>query len=93
MWWPGDEGGPATARILLGRASPAGRLPIIWPKSLDHMVANDLAHPERSSRDVDGKTTYSEGIFMGYRWFDKQASDRSSPSDTACRTPPSSTRV
>ena len=29
-------------------------------------------HPERSSRGVDGKTTYSEGIFMGYRWFDQQ---------------------
>jgi hypothetical protein len=36
------------------------------------MVANDPAHPERSSRGVDGKTTYSEGIFIGYRWFDQQ---------------------
>jgi beta-glucosidase len=72
MWWPGDEGGPATANILLGRANPAGRLPFTWPRSLDQMVANDPAHPERSSRGLDGKTTYSEGIFMGYRWFDKQ---------------------
>ncbi len=39
------------------------------------MVANDPAHPERSSRGVDGKTTYSEGIFMGYRWFDRQKLD------------------
>lgn len=72
MWWPGDEGGPATANILLGRANPAGRLPITWPLSLAQMVANDPAHPERSSQGVDGKTTYSEGLFMGYRWFDKQ---------------------
>jgi beta-glucosidase len=36
------------------------------------MLANDPAHPERSNRGVDGRTTYSEGIFMGYRWFDKQ---------------------
>jgi beta-glucosidase len=72
MWWPGDDGGPATANILLGHANPAGRLPISWPASLDQMVANDPAHPERSSKGVDGKTTYSEGIFMGYRWFDKQ---------------------
>jgi beta-glucosidase len=72
MWWPGDEGGPATAEILLGRTNPAGRLPFTWPRSLDQMVANDPAHPERSSRGVEGKTTYSEGIFMGYRWFDRQ---------------------
>jgi len=72
MWWPGDEGGPATANILLGRANPAGRLPITWPRSLDQMLANDPAHPDRSNRGVDGKTTYSESIFMGYRWFDQQ---------------------
>jgi len=72
MWWPGDEGGPATANILLGRANPAGRLPFTWPQSLDQLLANDPAHPERSNRGVDGKTTYSEGIFIGYRWFDRQ---------------------
>jgi len=73
MWWPGDEGGPATASILLGRANPAGRLPITWPRRLDQMVAQDpTGHPERTNRGVDGKTTYSEGIFVGYRWFDQQ---------------------
>ena len=72
MWWPGDEGGPATANILLGKANPAGRLPITWPVKLDDMVANDPAKPERTSTGVNGKTTYSEGIFMGYRWFDKE---------------------
>lgn len=72
MWWPGDEGGPATADILLGRANPSGRLPITWPATLDQMVANDRAHPERSSKGVNGKTTYSEGLMVGYRWFDQQ---------------------
>jgi beta-glucosidase len=72
MWWPGDQGGPAAANILLGRTNPAGRLPFTWPQALDQMVANDPTHPERSNRGVDGKTTYSEGIFIGYRWFDKQ---------------------
>ena len=72
MWYPGGEGGPATAKILLGRANPAGRLPITWPQQLEQMVANDPAHPERSSLGVNGKTSYSEGIFVGYRWFDKQ---------------------
>jgi beta-glucosidase len=72
MWWPGDEGGPATANILLGKANPAGRLPVTWPVKLEDMVANDPAKPERTSAGVNGKTTYSEGIFMGYRWFDQQ---------------------
>jgi len=73
VWWPGDEGGPAIANILLGRANPAGRLPITWPERLDQMVAQDpKGHPERTNQGVDGKTTYSEGIFVGYRWFDKQ---------------------
>jgi beta-glucosidase len=75
MWWPGDEGGGASADLLLGRASPAGRLPFTWPQQFAVGPANDPAHPERSSRGVDGKTTYSEGIFVGYRWFDQQAID------------------
>ena len=73
MWWPGDQGGEATANVLLGRANPAGRLPITWPAGLEQMVAQDLkGHPERTNQGVEGKTTYSEGIFVGYRWFDEQ---------------------
>ena len=33
MWYPGDAGGAATANVLLGRDSPAGRLPVTWPAS------------------------------------------------------------
>lgn len=73
MWWPGDEGGRASADLLLGRASPAGRLPFTWPRQFAVGPANDPAHPERSSLGIDGKTTYSEGIFVGYRWFDQHA--------------------
>ena len=72
MWWPGDEGGWATANLLLGRTSPGGRLPFTWAYHLTDYPATDPAHPERSKEGVDGKTTYTEGIFVGYRWFDKQ---------------------
>jgi beta-glucosidase len=90
MWFPGDEGGTATARLLLGRTSPAGRLPVTWPAWLAQGVANDPAVPERNWPGVhpngspcfawqvgwpwgsDCRTSYSEGIFVGYRWFDKQ---------------------
>jgi beta-glucosidase len=72
MWYPGDEGGWATADLLLGKVSPAGRLPFTWPKRLEDGPANDPSHPERSSHGQDGKTTYGEGINVGYRWFDQQ---------------------
>jgi beta-glucosidase len=75
MWWPGDEGGWATANVLLGRANPAGRLPFTWPVRAQDMPAADPAHPERSNQGVNGKTTFSEGIYVGYRWFDQQKTD------------------
>ncbi|MEO6816618.1 MAG: glycoside hydrolase family 3 C-terminal domain-containing protein [Edaphobacter sp.] len=72
MWWPGDEGGWATAKVLLGKANPAGRLPMTWAKKLSDYAPHDPAHPERSDAGVEGKTTYSEGVLVGYRWFDAQ---------------------
>ncbi|MCS0657127.1 beta-glucosidase family protein [Massilia terrae] len=72
MWYTGDEGGWAAARLLTGRANPAGRLPITWPARLADGPANDPAHPERASKGVNGKTVYKEGIFVGYRWYDHQ---------------------
>jgi beta-glucosidase len=70
MWYTGDEGGWAAANLLTGRANPAGRLPITWPRRLADGPANDPAHPERSSKGVGGKTVYGEGLFVGYRWYD-----------------------
>ena len=72
MGWPGDEGGWATANVLLGKVNPGGRLPFTWAKRLEDYAANDPAHPERSAKGVGGKTTYSEGVDVGYRWFDKE---------------------
>jgi beta-glucosidase len=75
MWWPGDEGGWSTANLLLGKSSPAGRLPVTWGKRLEDYPATNPAYPERSKKGVDGKTTYSEGVNVGYRWFDKEKVD------------------
>lgn len=69
MWYPGQEGGTATAKLLFGQANPGGRLPITFPAS-----ANDTpfaGHPERVV-GVNGQLNWSEGIFMGYRWYDRQ---------------------
>ncbi len=72
MWWPGDEGGWSTANLLAGKTSPAGRLPVTWGKRLEDYAATDPKHPERSKKGVDGKTTYTEGVNVGYRWFDHE---------------------
>lgn len=73
MWWPGDQGGEATADILDGHASPAGRLPFTWGQRIEDYPATDPRHPERGLKPAAGEVVYSEGIDVGYRWFDRQA--------------------
>jgi beta-glucosidase len=70
MWWPGDEGGWATAKLLLGEMSPSGRLPVTWGRRLQDYPATDPRYPERSAEGINHRTTYSEGVYVGYRWFD-----------------------
>jgi beta-glucosidase len=72
MWWPGDEGGQATANILSGRKNPAGRLPFTWGKAIADYPATDPKFPERSGSNPDGKTRFSEGLDVGYRWFERK---------------------
>jgi beta-glucosidase len=68
MWYPGQEGADATAAILVGDDSPGGRLPVTFPRQLADVPTNS---PERYP-GVDGHGTYSEGIFVGYRWYDEK---------------------
>jgi beta-glucosidase len=66
-WYPGQEGGPAIARVLFGDTDPGGRLPATFPQSEDQLpTAGD---PEKYPGD--GETvTYKEGVLVGYRWYD-----------------------
>ncbi|TGB08552.1 glycoside hydrolase family 3 N-terminal domain-containing protein [Streptomyces sp. MZ04] len=66
----GQEGGWSTADLLTGRANPSGKATVTWPKKDTDHPTLDPAHPERYY-GVDGVVTYSEGIFTGYRGFDK----------------------
>lgn len=67
MWYPGQEGADATAALLLGEANPGGKLPVTFPPSDDQ---TPIAASAERYPGVDGKTTYEEGILVGYRWFD-----------------------
>ncbi|MET9364229.1 beta-glucosidase [Streptomyces sp. NPDC006632] len=69
MYYPGQEGAEATAAVLFGECDPGGRLTQTFPASDDrHPVAGD----PRRYPGVDGTQEYSEGIHLGYRWYDAQ---------------------
>jgi beta-glucosidase len=67
-WYSGMEGGNAIANVLFGDVNPSGKLPATFPKRL----ADSPAHSFGASGfpGVDGTVKYSEGILVGYRWFD-----------------------
>ncbi|MDD4879372.1 MAG: glycoside hydrolase family 3 C-terminal domain-containing protein, partial [Candidatus Omnitrophica bacterium] len=66
MWYPGQEGGNAIADVLLGDYNPSGKLPTTFPLRWEDCSAYST-YPGK-----DGKVYYSDGIFVGYRYFDKQ---------------------
>jgi beta-glucosidase len=65
-WYPGQEEGNALAAILYGDANPSGKLPLTFPRAASD---NPLQHKEQWP-GVSGRSTYSEGLNVGYRWFD-----------------------
>ena len=68
-WYPGSGGGAAIARVLFGDVDPGGRLPATFPRrELDLPTsANRRRYP-----GVDDVVRYSEGVLVGYRWFDRR---------------------
>jgi beta-glucosidase len=61
-WFPGQEFGNALADVLFGLVEPGGRLPTSWPATPEGL-------PRTQPRD--GVLTYDEGLFIGYRWYDR----------------------
>jgi len=65
-WYPGMEGGNALAAVLFGDVNPSGKLPCTFPRRLLDSPAHALgAYP-----GTNGTVTYTEGLLVGYRWFD-----------------------
>jgi beta-glucosidase len=67
-WFLGSEAGNAIAAILVGDVNPSGKLPFTFPVKLEDNGAHALGEYPGSN----GQVTYNEGIFVGYRWNDKQ---------------------
>ncbi|MFJ3905608.1 beta-glucosidase [Streptomyces sp. NPDC090025] len=67
MYYPGQEGGRATAAVLFGDADPGGRLTQTFPRTED---AHPTAGDPRRYPGQGGVEEYSEGVHIGHRWYD-----------------------
>jgi beta-glucosidase len=63
-WFPGQEAGAALADVLFGRSEPTGRLPTTWPVRMADCPVLDVD-------PVDGVLAYHEGLFIGYRAWER----------------------
>jgi beta-glucosidase len=66
-WYPGQEGGTALAQILFGEVSPSGKLPASFERRWEDNAAFTSYYPKTGGKRVE----YKEGIFVGYRHFDR----------------------
>jgi beta-glucosidase len=64
-WYPGEAGGNALADVLFGDVNPSGRLPVTFLRRWEDSPAFGR-YPGKSAVD------YAEGIFVGYRHFDRE---------------------
>ena len=73
-WFLGSTAGEALADVLTGRVNPSGKLPYSWMAKLDDYGAHKLGtYPGtwRADKKIIDEE-YKEGIFVGYRWADKE---------------------
>jgi len=65
-WFPGQEGGAALAAVLFGDVNPSGKLP-------DTMAVRREDYPDFGNfPGVKDQVNYAEGVYVGYRHFDKK---------------------
>src|SRR2546425_1664661 len=66
-WYPGQEGGTALAELLFGDVNPSGRLPVTFERRWEDNPVHDSYYPASGTNRVE----YKEGVFVGYRGYDK----------------------
>lgn len=67
-WFLGSEAGNALAQVIFGEVNPSGRLPFTFPVRLEDNSAHSVGEWIGDGKSVN----YAEGIFVGYRWTDKE---------------------
>jgi beta-glucosidase len=71
VWYPGQEECNAEAMLLSGEANPSGKLPVTFGVSRSDFPATQ---PDEFP-GIRGIANYREGIYVGYRWFDKMETE------------------
>lgn len=66
-WYPGQEGGRALAQLIFGDYSPSGKLPATFENRWEDNPTYLSYFPQKNDKHV----AYTEGIFVGYRGYDK----------------------
>jgi beta-glucosidase len=85
VWYPGIRGAEALANVLFGVVNPCAKLPVTFPKSdadLPHpVIPGRTAQPSEGTgragrggrgRMADFDIAYTEGLKVGYKWFDAE---------------------
>jgi beta-glucosidase len=65
-FYDGQQWGRAIAALVFGDVNPSGKLPVSFPKSLADVPAGTTAQWPGTG----GQVQYSEGLDIGYRWYD-----------------------
>ena len=73
-WFLGSEAGNALASVLVGDVNPSGHLPFTFPARLEDVGCHRLGDYPGVKRDSENiwDVRYNEGLFVGYRWNDKE---------------------
>ena len=69
LWYPGEEGAPALADLLFGKADPEGHLPISIERSFADNPTHDSYYPGPGSTPDHPTINLTEGVFLGYRFY------------------------
>lgn len=67
-WYIGSQMGNALADVIFGKVNPSGKLPFTFPAKLEDNGAHALGAYDPQDLSVE----YKEGIYVGYRWAEKQ---------------------
>lgn len=73
VWYPGEEGGNAVAKVLFGEENPSGKLPVTFPIEEGQLPLSYNHHPTGRGNDyydLSGEPLYPFGFGLSYTSFE-----------------------